>query len=316
MAWMELSFDMTHEAVDWVRTLLSKTPYITHLSITDYSPAAAEPAQNWAFTAYLYLPHETYSRSQVEEIYDRLSPLRRTGLISDLQTEVVDQKLDGGEGSHSIHRVARRLVILPAEGRYQPATIDEIPIRLDQTLSFGSGFHPATICCLKLLERYIQPGMQTLDLGCGSGILSIAMAKLGATVLALDNDRSCIEATQSAVDLNRVAEQVTVKQGSLGQGSELGHWMNLEKIPAVPRIEAGGTFDLIAANILARIHIALAGDYRSALRRNATQSGLLVIAGFTTDYEAEVNSALTEAGFAVADCDRLDEWVALTYRAV
>jgi ribosomal protein L11 methyltransferase len=82
----------------------------------------------------------------------------------------------------------------------------------------------------------------------------------------------------------------------------------------VPIIEAAATFDLIATNILARVHIALADDYRRALRRTDARTGLLITAGFTSDRENEVSSALTEAGFEAVDCERFNEWVALAHR--
>jgi ribosomal protein L11 methyltransferase len=78
----------------------------------------------------------------------------------------------------------------------------------------------------------------------------------------------------------------------------------------VPTIEPTASFDLIVANILARVHIALVPDFRRSLR----QGGLLIAAGFTNDYEEAVTVSFIEEGFEVADCERLNEWVAIVFQ--
>ena len=321
MSWMELSLDTTHEAVDWVCTLLAEIKAIDDVRITQYSgsnlsqPTEGDVAQpSWTFTIRFYLNHEACSRQHVEKIVNLLLPLNRTGLATELQMRVVDDKPTHDEELNPfVHRIGQRFVVFTPDAPYQAKAADEIPLRLKTTLSFGSGLHPATMLCLQLIERYIVPSMNVLDLGSGSGILSIAMAKLGATVLAVDNDSTAVQATQDAVFWNGVEQQVTVMEGSLGGGSNLGHWMGGDTTENVPKVEATERFDVIVANILARVHIALADDFHRALRRTAAHPGLLITAGFTTDYEGEVVSSLREAGFETIDCERFNEWVALAY---
>lgn len=322
MAWMELSIDTTPEAVDWVSTLLATTDYTGDVNITKY----ANPAQHgvsdhdqvqlcWAFTIRLYLPYDARVNGRVEQIDHLLSPLQRTGLTTIPQMSIVEEKpADAGVSRSLIHRIGQRFVILAPDTPYQSKSVDEVTIRLGTTLAFGSGLHPATIISLKLIERYLIPTMNVLDLGSGSGILSVAMAKLGANVLALDNDNIAVQATQDAVCFNEVEQQVTVREGSLGRGSDLGHWMGGNTIENVPTFNTTASFDLIVTNILARVHIALADDFRRALRQMDAGAGLLITAGFTTDYEEEVNTALIEAGFEAVDCERFNEWVALAHR--
>jgi ribosomal protein L11 methyltransferase len=236
-------------------------------------------------------------------------------MTSALAVAVVEEKPALVEGGNSlVHRIGQRFVVIGTDAPTHQNVADEVTLSLGSSLSFGSGLHPATRGCLKLIERYILPNFNVLDLGSGSGILSVAMAKLGARVLALDNDPIAVQATQDTVHLNQVEEQVTVKEGSLGQGSDLGHWMGGEVLNSVPTINATGTFDLIVTNILARVHIALAPDYQRALCRSDAQTGLLITAGFTTDYEDEVNQALIKEGFEAVDCERFNEWVVLAHR--
>jgi len=312
MPWIELSLDTTNEAVDWVCTLVAETINIDDVQITEY--AELNKAQ-WTFTIRLYLAYDVHSRSRVEKIVNLLSPLHRTGLATTVQTTVVDQKpTDADILKPLIYRIGKRFVVLAPDAPDQSKAADEITLRLKPTFSFGSGLHPATILSLQLIERHIIPTMNVLDLGSGSGILSVAIAKLGANVLALDNDSIAVEATQDAVRCNGVEQKVTVMRGSLGCGSDLGHWMGGDTIDNVPKIEATDKFDLIVANILARMHVALANDFQRALRQTDAHRGLLITAGFTSDNEENVAKALIEAGFELVDCERLNEWVALAHR--
>ncbi|HEY9752071.1 MAG TPA: 50S ribosomal protein L11 methyltransferase, partial [Coleofasciculaceae cyanobacterium] len=132
----------------------------------------------------------------------------------------------------------------------------------------------------------------------------------GALVLAVDNDPIAVDATQTAVRANGVEAQVTVLQGSLGAGRQLGHWMGGEAGEDLAALPVTPQFELIAANILARVHVALAQDYRQTLK----QSGLLVTAGYTTDHRADVAIALTEVGFTAIAEAHFDEWVAVVYQ--
>ena len=307
MPWTELSFNAIPEAIDWIRTLLAATDYSDELYI-------AQAEQPEKFTVCLYFPPS--ARRQLETVVDRLNPLYRTEQISAPEMALVEQKRSLIDPQTLIHRVGDRFVILAPEAGYTAEATD-ILLRLGGTRSFGSGFHPATILSLQLIERHILPQTIALDLGSGSGILSVAMAKLGAQVLALDNDRLAVQATQDAAVQNGVAPQIVVRQGSLGCGKALGHWMGdrlsepLESSQSYDsENEAEGAFGAIAANLLARIHIALAPDYRRSLCQSA---GLLITAGYTADYEGEVNAAFADAGFEAIDCARLDDWVAFVH---
>lgn len=317
MSLMELSLDTTHEAVDWVCTLLADNIDMNDVHISEYAEQhpsdLTEP--HWSFTIRLYLPYDVHSRVRREKIVNLLSPLHRTGIATAVETTVVEEKFTGAaKPKPLVHRIGKKFLIVAPDAADETEATDEVILKLKTSLAFGSGLHPATILALNLLERYIVPQMHVLDLGSGSGILSVAMAKLGATVLALDNDSIAVQATQDAVHRNGVEQQVTVIQGSLGSGSDMGHWMGGEVSTNVSKIEAKESFDIIVANILARVHIALAEDYQRSLRQTNPQARLLITAGFTTDHEEDVVTALTAVGFEVIDSERLNEWVALAYR--
>jgi ribosomal protein L11 methyltransferase len=301
--WTELSLGATSEAVDWVKTLLAPIDPPIDLNVNP----APEPEAEWAWRIRFYLPAGGQSRSQTAEIAALLSPLQRTGLTSELQMLSVDAIPPPAD--LPVQRVGDRLVILsPAAA--DPSAPDEVVLKIGPGLAFGSGLHPATIVSLRLLERHIRPNFQALDLGSGSGILSVAMAKLGARVLALDNDELAVAATQAAVAQNQVESWVTVQAGSLGQGSTMGHWLGGGAIAPTPEFAPVQAFDFIAANVLARIHITLAADYSQALR----SGGVLITAGFTTDYAEQLDAALVEAGLVRIDRELLHEWIGLAHQ--
>jgi ribosomal protein L11 methyltransferase len=296
---MELSLDTHSEAVDWVCTLLASTRYQGEIRVVDYSK---ELDGDWAFTLYLYLPED--AQMQAQEIADILLPLHRTGIATELQMRKIE---DEPIASTLIHRVGNFVIL--TDDRYSAAA-DEVTLQIKPSQSFGSGLHPATRLSLRLIEQCIKPGMHALDLGSGSGILSVAIAKLGAQVLAVDNDPIAVQSTLDAVHRNHISAQVTVQHGSLGQGTQLGHWMGEKTIGAVQSIDAQAPFDLIVANILGRVHVTLAADFRQALN----PGGLLITAGFNTDYEEAVREALVAENFEAIACERDQEWVAGMYR--
>jgi ribosomal protein L11 methyltransferase len=323
MQWLELSLDTTGEAVDWVCTLLAGAEFEGEIQIRDYcstNPDVEGSGLPWQFTICLYLPYQAGVRVQVESLTELLLPLHRIGLATELEASIVDGKIptEKAIAQQKTKRIGNRFVILTPETSYLPQA-DELLICLRPHLAFGSGFHPATMLSLQLLEQYVVPGMQALDLGSGSGILSVAMAKLGAQVLAIDNDLVAVAATQDAVILNDVAQQVIVKVGSLGSGSYLGHWMGgstENSIAQASTLQAEPVFDLIMANILARVHVALADDYRQALRARDRQKALLITSGFTVDDQPSVLDALARAGFQQVDQQQHHEWVALVHQLI
>ncbi len=318
MSWIELSLDTTNEAVDWVCTLLAKAIAAEDIHINPYRELSAKVSHQWTFTIQMYLTEDTQIHQRIKAIAEILNPLHRTGMTSELQTFVVDQLPTHREEDHQnslIRKIGDRLVIIAPDSNYQPSNDQEIILRLQNSLAFGTGLHPATVLSLRLLERHVKPPLHTLDLGSGSGILSVAIAKLGAQVLAIDNDPIAVSATQEAVQRNQVAEMVTVMGASLGSASQLGHWMGGDRLESIPEIKADGQFDLIVANIFARVHISLADEYYQALRNNSkhAHSGILITAGYTSDRQEDVISAMLAVGFSLCDRQQIGEWVAIAF---
>ncbi len=308
MTWIEICTSATDEGLDWICTALSALAPAAPETASPEIQISSSADSNWQFQVQIYLKQPAPPGS-LAQIQAALRPMQRTRLISPPATYLTDQKPD----PQPLQQQFGRFVLSPTH----PLAPDQIPLHLTPSLVFGQGAHPATRLALQLIERHVSDGMQSLDLGTGTGILGLAMAKLGATVLALDNEPAAVAAASATMRLNQVEAQVTVKRGSLGQGSELGHWLGNQlgqglssDLDATPAVPPAAQFDLIAANILARIHLALVQDYRLALRPN----GILITAGFTTELAAEVESALAEAGFERLEAVQLNEWVALAHR--
>ncbi len=152
------------------------------------------------------------------------------------------------------------------------APTDKIVIKLDPGLAFGTGQHPTTHMCLELLSETAKSGQRALDVGCGSGILSVALAKMGALVTGSDLDPWCVEATVQNAQLNEVQIEV---HGD----ADLG-WM---KAP----------FPFVIANLMSDLLIRLAPE----LARVTEIGGTLVVSGISAPRASEVEAALQKVGF-------------------
>lgn len=186
-------------------------------------------------------------------------------------------------------QVTKRLTVKPRWETYQPKSDDEIVIELDPGMAFGTGTHPTTIQCLRLMEKWISPGDQVIDVGCGSGILSIAAAEMGAgSVLAVDLDEVAVQSAKENIGLSTCAERIEVRQGDLLQ-------------------DIDGPAELIVANLLAEIILHFTGD----LPRVLEAKGIFIGAGIVADKEKLVVDRLSQVGLEIMETLRDGDWVAL-----
>ena len=195
-----------------------------------------------------------------------------------------------------VMRIGQRIVIRPTWRDYQPGPRDVV-IALDPGMAFGTGLHPTTRLCLAGLEAWDDVGLvrgaSALDVGSGSGILSIGAALLGARpMVAVDTDPVAVEST--AENARRSDVDIEVRQGSL---------------PI-----AGGPFDLVLANLVASLLVELAAELAAAVRPGdgtTASGGRLLASGIFIDREAEVREAFEGVGLRVLASRTETDWVAL-----
>lgn len=327
MTWLELSVDADPEAVESISELLAQygynggvvidQPIITGADGPEYTFDTTRPV-----TLRTYLPLDARAeetRQRIEQALWHFGQMRAVGPLRVRSLEEEDWA-NAWKQHYTIQRIGQRTVIVPSWLEYAPQP-DDIVLRLDPGMAFGTGLHPTTQLCIGFLEQYTTPGMRALDLGCGSGILAIAAAQLGAHVLALDTDPIAVTATQENVARNGVADRVHAAAGSLGAGNQLGHWLGWQQEPgtehhdpvalnqfSIPGAQFAG-FDLIVANIIARVLAALADDMANAL----IPGGTLIASGIIAEREQEVADAFAAAGLAPRERRQEGDWVALVY---
>ena len=187
--------------------------------------------------------------------------------------------------------IGERLMVIPDWEEADPK--GRAALRLNPGLAFGTGGHATTRLCLTALEKIVAPGMKVLDLGCGSGILSIAALLLGAErAFACDIDEKAVGIAYQNAALNGVGrERYTVRAGDIL--SDIG----LQR-------EMGSGYDVIAANIVADVIIALAPAARPLL----APGGYFLCSGIIEGREAEVREALEAAGFTVEEAGQSEGW--------
>lgn len=178
------------------------------------------------------------------------------------------------------------------ESSQDPALID---LLIDPALAFGSGHHESTNMCLALLSELARDGMSALDVGCGSGILSIAMKKLGAKVSACDTDEQAVAATQQNAEKNGVQID-KIWLGSVSSLNERG-----SSAAAQPQ------FDLVVANIIADVILILSTDLKKALK----PGGKLVLSGILEKYKDRIEQAFSDLNFV--QMKKQNEWLSFVY---
>lgn len=204
-------------------------------------------------------------------------------------------------------RAGERTVIVPAWEEYTAAP-GEAVVRMEPGMAFGTGLHATTHLCLEALEAHLIPGCAVLDVGTGSGVLSIAAAKLGArTVLALDTDPVAIAVARENIVLNGVTERVAVELGSLPSDTPGERAPVDSRADGALHILEAGHFDLALVNILARVIIAMVPALAVRLKRG----GRLIAAGLVEAQENGVLYALQADGLNVIERTQEQGWVCL-----
>ncbi|CAN5629033.1 50S ribosomal protein L11 methyltransferase [soil metagenome] len=304
--WLELSVTADAEAVEAVSEILSRAApsgvSVEAPFASEQEGLAARPIPGAAATLRAYLPaiDRKAADQAIAEVSERLGHLQAFGLrpIGELEVRAVHEEdwASAWKEHFPVLRVGRRVVIRPTWREHEPAP-DDIVIALDPGMAFGTGLHPTTRLCLAGLERWADAGLvacaSVLDVGCGSGILSLGAGLLGArSVRAIDTDPVAVESAQANARRNGLDIEVT--RGSL---------------PV-----AGGPFDLVLANLVAGVLIDLAAELAAHLRSgdgSPQSGGRLLASGIFIDREPEVRRAFLAAGLRVMARHQETDWLAM-----
>lgn len=194
--------------------------------------------------------------------------------------------------------IGERLLVCPSWEKAEDT--GRVTLSLDPGMAFGSGSHQTTGMCLEFIEGLDVSGMSVADLGCGSGILSIAALLLGAkSAVAVDIDPIVEDVVRENAELNGIGGEYTVFTGNVLADGEAKERVAAEK------------YDLVLANIVASVIIPLVPFARQIVGEN----GLFVTSGIISDREQEVCEALGKNGFEVQCVKHREDWVAIMARA-
>jgi len=189
--------------------------------------------------------------------------------------------------------IGKKLLILPAWiEREDPS---RVAVKIDPSMAFGTGTHPTTQLCLEMVEDYTRPGINVIDVGCGSGILSVAALKLGAGhALGVDIDNAAVISSKENAEANAVLDRLEVGIGSVTELLE-GKF-SLRQAP------------LVLANILAPVIIRL---FDAGLADLVEPGGILILSGILDTQAPDVQVAATAKGLKYLHTRQQGDWVAI-----
>ena len=255
--------------------------------------------ENAAVRLRIWLPPgASTTGAAIDELRTSLGPLAND-IVEPLSVNTVQEEdwADAWKEHFQVTRIGERIVLKPSWRDYDPIAGD-IVVELDPGRAFGTGQHETTRMCLVELEQQIDAGATVLDVGSGSGILSVTAALLGAGhVDAIDVDAAAVRATQENAEANGVADSVHIAKGSLGEA-----WPFADS-PA-------GRYDLVLANISARVVRELADALLAALN----ETGTALVSGIVVEQEESCVEALMQAGARSLERRAEGDWRLLIVR--
>jgi ribosomal protein L11 methyltransferase len=293
MRWAELTLVSSPEAADAVTDILisegSGGVASTDLSARDLG-GPQDPVPLAA-----YFPVDDRLEATLERIKGRVESLDGFGISpgnAEITIKFVEDQ-DWGTAWKSFFKplVVGKIVVKPTWEDFD-ATPDQIIVELDPGMAFGTGNHPTTQMCLLAIQNHLQPGDVMLDVGCGSGILAIAGALLGASeIVGVEVDPIAVKAAKENVVVNGVEASVRI-------------------IEADSPLAGGVSADFITANIVAAAILGMRAELVSSLK----PGGTLVVSGIIEERESEVAVALEAEGLTLVEIMREGEWVSIVGR--
>lgn len=307
MKWSEVAIHTTHEATEAVANIFYEAGASGVIIEDSVEPDRVRdnvfneiveldkkdfPSEGVIVKAYL--PVNSFLLETMKEIEESVAALPSYGLdigLNQIKTAEVDEEDWATAWKKYYHpvKISGRFTIVPTWEAYTPVDSDELIVELDPGMAFGTGTHPTTVMCMQALEKYVQKDDIVVDVGTGSGVLSIGAAMLGAKqVHALDLDEVAVIAAGENIKLNKVDDVIQVTHGNL-----------LDSIHIEPQ--------LIIANILAEVIVTFSQDAANLL----PEDGLFIVSGIIEEKRDFVKDDLIEKGFEIVESVLMEDWVAI-----
>ena len=285
---------MIEDAQDFDEFLHDTTPHWDYID-----QEVMKKMKNCESSVTLYVadnPQGMEELAGAREILARLKSEDPDGKYGRLEMEIKNVNEEDWSNAwkkyHHPIRVGERLVVCPSWEEYERQP-EDVVLTLNPGMAFGTGTHDTTRLCMELLEKYITPEVHVLDVGCGSGILAITAALLGAKeIKGCDIDEVAVKVAGENADLNGVGDRIAFHKGDLTSQVE-------------------GSFQLICANIVADVIIRLSEDVGKYL----AAGGIFITSGIIDTREQDVLEALDKNGFTVIERRSSGGWVAMACKA-
>ncbi|WP_066049831.1 50S ribosomal protein L11 methyltransferase [Robertmurraya korlensis] len=307
MKWSELCIHTTNEAIEPISNILHEAG-ASGVVIEDPLELVKEREDQFGEIYQLnpkdypdegvivkaYLPVTSFLGETVDAIKESINNLvihnidigRNTVTVSEVNEE--EWATAWKKYYHPV-KISERFTIVPTWEEYTPVSSDELIIELDPGMAFGTGTHPTTVMCIQALERTVVDGDHVVDVGTGTGVLSIASAMLGAnSVLALDLDEVAVKSAKINSKLNKTNEVVTVAQNNLLDGVDQ-------------------VADVVVANILAEVIIRFTDDVARVVKKD----GYFISSGIILQKKDEVRTAIERSGFEIIETIQMEDWIAM-----
>ena len=301
--WIEITVHVAPADVDLVATVLADVtgqavaiePQIHRTEDRDFGFEELDAPV--AVRAYVKPPFAEAGRATIQ---DQVASLDLSAPLTALTVRELDPADWSEEWKrfYNIQHIGDRLVIRPSWLAYD-ARDDEVVIDIDPGASFGTGQHETTRLCLAAIDRYLEASGTVIDVGCGSGILAIAAARLGAcSVRAVDRDPEAIRVTRENAGSNGVSSRIEADAGSLG-----ADW----PWPA----DATRGADLVIVNITSTIVLELVPAIVGAL----APSGRAIVSGFLANDAHEIEAAIEQTGLSRIETRVEGDWACIVAEA-
>ncbi len=295
--WLEVSLTVDPELAEAISELLSRfvsNGVVVESGVT-YNDAEDEGTPFGPVKVYGYMAIDEKIEETRQRLEEGLWHLGQIQAIPEAAFRVINDEdwMAVWKQHYRPIPIGKRLLILPAWIEEPPGS--RTAVKIDPSMAFGTGTHPTTQLCMELLEETVVPGQPVIDVGCGSGILSIGALKLGAAhALAVDIDNAAIRSTRENAQANGVLAQIETGLGSVTEILEGS--FSLRQAP------------LVLANILAPVIIRL---FEAGLARLVAPGGKLVLSGILDTQAQDVIQAAEAKGLRKVDLRQINDWVAI-----